>query len=118
MRTILAVVLAVAITLVPAGAAGVPGSGTGGPSAARLAANMVDCIHHGAAHERGARDKGQKADDGCASMAACAVKCFSYAGTVLPGIAPAPTAWRLAPVTAAGLLVVHTGSPPFRPPRI
>jgi hypothetical protein len=115
-RTILAFVLSVSIAVVPATAGGVPAAGQ--ESAAKIAATGIDCSHHGAAHHDGAGGNGAKAGDDCASMTACAVKCFAYAGAVLPPTVPAPAGWRLQPIGAAGLLVAQIGNPPFRPPRV
>jgi hypothetical protein len=56
--------------------------------------------------------------DGCGSMATCALKCFSFAaGLASPLTDPWTLASRL-PVLEDHGLRSHTGSPPFRPPRL
>jgi hypothetical protein len=65
-----------------------------------------------------ATDPCDMAMDGCGSMAACALKCFSFAA----GLAsPLTYGWTLAgslPLLESNGLHSQTGSPPFRPPRI
>jgi hypothetical protein len=115
-RTILAVVVAVSVAVLPATAGALPAakaSETSVVEVALSAAMPVDCDHHAPA-----RDRGSRAADDCATMAACAASCFNYAGTVVPGVAPVPTASRLQPVVATALVVSKIGSPPFRPPRV
>lgn len=77
------------------------------------AAMPADCDHH-----MPPSDPGSKPTEDCASMAACVAHCFSYSGTVVPVITPAPIGSRLQPVAAAGLVTSRIGSPPFRPPRV
>jgi hypothetical protein len=115
-RTILAAVISVSVAVMPAaaGAMSVAKSIQNGVSDVAPSATMPDdCDHHASPAHRGS-----KAPDDCASMAACAAKCFNYTGTVLPSIALAPTASRLQPMAAAGFVVSKIDSPPFRPPRV
>ena len=115
-RTILAAVISVSVAVMPAAAGAVPVARSiqnGISEVAPSAAMPDDCDHHPAPGHRGS-----KAADDCASMAACAAKCFNYTGTVLPSIALAPTASRLQPVAAARFVVSKIDSPPFRPPRV
>jgi hypothetical protein len=110
-RTILAIVIALSVAALPATA--------GCISVAKSAPQTVqsampdDCDHHGSppAH-------GSKGMDDCASMGLCAIKCFNYAGTVLPHVVLAPTRSAPQPVAASDLVVSQIGSPPFRPPRV
>jgi hypothetical protein len=115
-RTILAVVISVSVAVMPAAAGAMPvakSSPNGISELAPFATMPDDCQHHASPGHHGS-----KAADDCASMAACAVKCFNYAGTDLPGIALVPTASRLQPVAAGGVVASKIGSPPFRPPRV
>jgi hypothetical protein len=115
-RTILAVVVAVSVAVLPATAGTLPvakASESQATEVALSAAMPVDCDHHAPA-----RDRGSKAADDCAAMAACAASCFNYAGTVVPEVALVPTASRLQPVAATDLVVSKIGTPPFRPPRV
>jgi hypothetical protein len=115
-RAILAVVVAVSVAVLPATAGAVRAAQASERSvaeAALSAAMPVDCDH-----EAPARDRGSRPADDCATMAACAANCFNYAGTVVPEIAPVPTASRLQPIAATDLVVSKIGSPPFRPPRV
>ncbi len=106
--------IAVSVAVMPATAGIMPTAKASQTAVAHDMAGMpADCEHHAPA-----RDSGQKSADNCASMAACAASCFNYAGTVVPAVAPAPTASRPQPIAAAGQLVSRIGSPPFRPPRI
>lgn len=113
-RTILAAVISVSVAVMPAAAGAIPVAKPIQNGVSEVAPSMPDdCDHHASPAHRGS-----KAVDDCASMAACAAKCFNYTGTVLPSIALAPTASRVQPVAAAGFVVSKIDSPPFRPPRV
>jgi hypothetical protein len=71
-----------------------------------------DCCDHGSPC-----DETSKAVNDCTSMTACAVKCFNYAGTVLPHVVVAPIGSSLHPVRDSGFVASQIGHPPFRPPR-
>jgi hypothetical protein len=72
---------------------------------------MDDCCPHPA----GPCDK---AMGGCTSMATCALKCFSFAGSVSsPLIYPRALA-NVLPLFESGIFRSQTSVPPFRPPRI
>jgi hypothetical protein len=59
-----------------------------------------------------------KAGGDCASMAACAAKCFNYAGTLVPETAAVPIGLSVLPIPDSDLVVSQIGNPPFRPPRV
>ncbi len=111
----MAVILAVAIAAMPAAAGIVAAAGTAHDAAAASAhiAMTEDCAHHHAPD-----DRGQKGTDGGAAMAACVVHCFTYAGTVVPGIAMAPKASPLPPPANTDRVASNMAAPPFRPPRV
>ncbi len=110
-RTIIAVVLAVAVAAMPAAATAVAAAAAAMPDAA--AAMPAACAHHHPPADRGHTD----ADHGAAT-AACAVKCFTYAGTVVPGIVMAPIAAHPRLLVSERRIVSNIAAPPFRPPRI
>jgi hypothetical protein len=115
-RTIVAVVLAVAVAVMPAAAGALAAAGaTPDASTATLhsAAMPDDCAHH---HAPGDRDS--KGTDHGAALAGCVVHCFTYAGTVVPGISPTPKASPLQPLFDTGRIVSNIAAPPFRPPRV
>lgn len=113
-RTILAVVLAVAVAVMPAVAGALAGA-TPDASAATLhsAAMPDDCAHHHAP-----ADRDSKSTDHGAALAGCVVHCFTYAGTVVPGIALTPKASPLQPLFDTGRVASNIAAPPFRPPRV
>jgi hypothetical protein len=114
-RTIMAVVLALAVAAMPAAASAVAAAGTthdGSAAMAQTAAMPDDCAHH---HAPADRDK--KGHDG-AAMAACAVHCFIYVGTSVPAIAMTPQASQPRPIVDSGRIASNIAAPPFRPPRI
>jgi len=116
LRTIVAIVLAVAVAAMPAtaGALAAAGATRDAPAATMHSAAMpADCAHHHAPAERDSNST-----DHGAALAGCAVHCFSYAGTVVPGIALTPKASRLQPLLDTGRIASNIAAPPFRPPRV
>ena len=114
-RTILAVVLAVAVAVMPAAAGALAAAGAPRDASAATQHSAVmpdDCAHH---HHAPGDSKG--ADHG-AALAGCVVHCFTYAGTVVPGISPAPKASPLQPLFDTGRVASNIAAPPFRPPRV
>jgi hypothetical protein len=105
-RAILALLIALAVALLPAAS----GAGVKSPAPAGMSAmeDMPDCCPHKA-------DPCEEAMDDCGAMASCALKCFSFIGTssiiVFPSIA------RMTVSFAANPFSSQTGTPPFRPPR-
>jgi hypothetical protein len=108
-RTILALLIAISVAMLPAAG----GAGVKSPAPADMAMmqDMPDCCPQKA-------DPCAKAMDDCASMATCALKCFSFAGAA-SSIIVFPSAFAsLAIPFAANPFASLPGSPPFRPPRI
>jgi hypothetical protein len=111
-----ALVLAVAVAVMPATAGALAAAAaTPDASAATMhsATMPADCAHHHAPADRDSNSTGQDT-----APAGCAVHCFTYAGTVVPSIAPAPRASPLQPLFDTGRVVSNIAAPPFRPPRI
>jgi hypothetical protein len=118
LRTIMAVLLAVAVAAMPAAAGVMAAAEMKADASAGMAhaGDMpADCAHH---HAPAPGDQGQKGGDDGAAMAACAVHCFTYVGTIVPGIAVVPTSSRLAPLASTDQIASDRAAPPFRPPRI
>ena len=111
-RTIVAVLVALAVAMLPTAT----GFASGAMTAMEISASpaMPDCDHH----HNAPGGKTQKSMDDCASMAGCALKCFNFTGTILAGIAYSSSASAaLKPVHASNIFASQMGSPPFRPPR-
>jgi hypothetical protein len=108
-RTIIAFLIALSVAILPAAASA--GVSVKSLEAAGISTmeDMPDCCPHKA----NACEKGM---DDCASMATCAVKCFSFVGTSSIIVFPS-TFVKVADSLAADALSSQTGSPPFRPPR-
>jgi hypothetical protein len=109
-RTILALLIALAVALLPA--AGSAGASVKSPAPADMSVmeDMPDCCPPQA-------NPCEKALDNCASMATCALKCFSFAGTASSIIVFPSIFARMTASFAANPFSSQTGSPPFRPPR-
>ena len=107
-RTILALLIALSVALLPAAG----GAGVGSPAPAGMSAmeDMPDCCPQKA-------DPCEKAMDNCGTMATCALKCFSFVGTSSIVVFPSTFASMAIPL-AANPFASQPGSPPFRPPRI
>jgi hypothetical protein len=108
-RTILVFFVALSVALLPAAG----GAGLASKSADTIemsAMEDMDCCPH----------KANPCDrmDGCASMAACVVHCFSFAasGVRLPFVGL--TLAGNMPVLQDDSINSQLGSPPFRPPRV
>jgi hypothetical protein len=115
-RTILALLLALSVAVLPA-AAGARVSPKSPETADMSATDMsgtdmsaMDCCPH-------KTNPCDQADD-CATMAACALKCFSFAGTSWSTIVFPSSFAKLAAPFADKSFPSQTGSPPFRPPRV
>ena len=59
-----------------------------------------------------------KAMGDCGSMAACTLNCLSYVGAISSPLVYPVTLAALMPLFESADLHSHTGSPPFRPPRV
>jgi hypothetical protein len=115
-RTILAVLLAVSVAVMPATAGALAAAGAAQDASVATphsAAMPADCAHHNAPG-----DGDSKTTDHGAALAGCVVHCFTYAGTVVPGIALTPKASPLQPLFDTGRVVSNIAAPPFRPPRV
>jgi hypothetical protein len=78
-----------------------------------LAAAADECCGHGGMP----CDQRRHDKDGCASIAACAVKCFNYVGVSSCAAPFAPAGTVPLEICATPALVSHTDPPPFPPPR-
>jgi hypothetical protein len=111
-QTILALVLALSVAMLPAAVGFAAVSKT---IDVAVSETMPDCDHH---HHAAPSDQTKKTTDDSACMAACALNCFSFTATGFSGIAfSAPAGAALKPVRADTNLSSLMGSPPFRPPR-
>ena len=107
-RTILAVLIALSVAILPAvGAAVVTQSAA--PAGMSMMDDM-DCCPHKA-------NPCEKAMEDCTAMATCALKCFSFAGTLSSAIVFPSTSTKMTASFAANPLSSQTGTAPFRPPR-
>jgi len=116
-RTVLAALISLSVTLLPA-AGGVALKSTsqdpmGSQGAMDMSASepMDDCCPHPA-------NPCDKAMGGCTSMATCALKCFSFAGSASSPLIYSRTLANVLPLFESGSFRSQTSSPPFRPPRI
>jgi len=109
-RTILALLIALSVAMLPA-AAGARPSVKPTDLTAMSAMEDMDCCPHKA----NPCDKGM---DDCASMAACALKCFSFATPSFSSIVFSSASAKMPASIASNPFASQTGSPPFRPPRV
>ena len=108
-RTILVFLIALSVALLPAAA----GAGLSSKSADTIEMSSMedmDCCPH----------KANPCDKmgGCASMATCALHCFSFAVNGAPVPFVALTLADNMPVLQDGNVPSQSGIPPFRPPRV
>lgn len=112
LRTIFAVLIALLVVILPA-AAGASGS-MAEPTNIFLTDTStmedMDCCPEDS-------DPCEKAMDGCASMASCALKCFSFTGTSVPLVFRL-TVRRNSISHLRGIFHPQSSSLPFRPPRV
>jgi hypothetical protein len=107
-RTIVAFVVAASVAMLPA----VGGAAVKVKSAELSASEpMHDCCPDPA-------QPCEKAVGDCTSMAVCALKCFSFAGTGLSEFLFPLIGVKRVLSLASNPLHSQTGSPPFRPPRV
>src|SRR6266508_4638622 len=109
-RTIIALLVAVSVAMVP-----LAGTAAAGLKSAEISASQVehDCCDHGAPCS-----DTSKAMDDCASTAAYAAKCFNYIATVPAEFTVASLGPALQPMCGDNLVVSQIGNPPFRPARV
>jgi hypothetical protein len=113
-RTILTLAIALSVALAPAAAGALQRAAhTEAVLTQAAAAEMPDCDHH----RMLPRGTAVPVDD-CASLAACAVKCFNYTGTILPDPAFPPRGPALRPIMVGTVLPLALGDSLFRPPRV
>src|SRR5262245_26930678 len=105
-RTLLTLVIAVSIGLLPVAGGAVFAGKTAAMSSSQ---SMDDCCHASPCEKAPVDD--------CASMAACTLKCFNYAPTGLQLPAYVPTLAVDVPLLEGAVSPSQIGSPPFRPPR-
>jgi uncharacterized protein involved in copper resistance len=116
-RAILALLIALSVAMLPAGAGVTQSPEPADMSATDMSAtdmsatdmSDMDCCPHKAS-------PCDKAID-CCTMAACALKCFNFAGTSSSTIVFPSSFANLAIPFGGGPPPSQTGSPPFRPPR-
>ena len=111
-RTIIAVLVALAVATLPAAT----GFAAGATTAMEISASpaMPDCDRH----HNAPGGKTQKSMDDGACMAACALNCFNVMAAAFTGIAfSSPATAALKPARTSGNISSLMGSPPFRPPR-
>jgi hypothetical protein len=115
-RLVLSILLAFAIAVLPAlgGAVSVVKAVESATVTAAVAAD--ECCDHqdipGDSHQH----HGIGMDD-CASLAACAAKCFVYAGVAPVEAAPFVTVAIALTISPSPAFVSHSDPPPFPPPR-
>lgn len=114
-RITLAMLIALSVAMLPAAgiAAFKPKSSATDMQGMEMSASqpMHDCCP-------GEVSPGDKAMDDCGSMAACALKCFSYAGGVWSPLGYSLKLAELVPPCQSDAVHSQIGSPPFRPPRV
>ena len=108
-RTILAVLIALSVAILPAAGAAVVSSQSAAPAGMSMTDDM-DCCPHKA-------NPCEKAMEDCTAMATCALKCFSFAGTLSSAIVFPSASTKMTASFAANPLSSQTGTAPFRPPR-
>jgi hypothetical protein len=111
-QTILAIVVALSVAMLPAAGGFAAGSKTMEVSAPEA---MPDCGHH----HHAPINKTQKSMNDCASMTGCALKCFNFTGVTFSGIAfSSLTGAALDPIRVSDDIPPQMDGLPFRPPRI
>ena len=116
-RTILALLVSLSVATLPAAA----GAGVNSKSPDRADMSMTEDISMAEDMHECCPPMANPCDhamDNCGTMATCALKCFSFAGTSSAIIVfPATFAKVIAPLEH-NPLSSQTGAPPFRPPRV
>ena len=112
-RTILTMILAFSVAILPA----VGGAVTVAKAVeSSFAVSAQDCCeHHGTPCDQG---QGHGTMDDCASTAACATHCFNFAGASAWDVPYAPVETGLVTSFAGPAVVSHSDPPPFPPPRV
>ena len=110
-RTILALLIALSVAMLPAAAGALVDVASTDMSGMSAMEEMPDCCPPMTNHC-------DKAMGDCASMATCALKCFSFAATSFSNIVFPLIAAKMPAPIATDPFSSQTGSPPFRPPRV
>ena len=122
MRTIVVLIVALAVAVLPfvGGAMRVAKAMEGPAMPAAMAAADQPCEHaaHSRDHAAQPCDQDRHDADDCGSTAACAAKCFNFAGLTPCDISYAPAGTMPVATSAPAAFVSHTDPPPFPPPRI
>ena len=120
-RTILALLIAASVAVLPA--AGAAAFKLKSQDATEMSAS--EPMHDMSMHDASMHDccppeanPCDKAMDTCASMATCALKCFSGVTFASSPLSFPLTLASVMPLFESGDFHSQTGSPPFRPPRI
>ena|SRR6266498_1567732 len=110
-RTILALVIALSVAILPAAG----GFAVAGHSAM---SSVAPCTDHGMSHSPGHHGSpSDKATTDCGAMAACGIHCFGIYGPVSSSPTLAVLAAAIEPSFSTDSFLPHVGHPPFRPPR-
>jgi hypothetical protein len=111
-RTLMALLIALSVALLP----GAAGAGVGVKSA-DTSADVTDMSAMGHDCCPPKADPCDKTMGDCSSMAACALKCFSFSATLFSTVVFPSFLPSVAPPFESRLFRSQIGSPPFRPPR-
>jgi len=109
-RTILALVTALSVAVLPAAGDAAVNSKSYHATEMTAAGPMDDCCPHVA-------NRCDKAAHECRSIATCALHCFSFTGGQSSPLVYPRRIGHVVPTFESVGLYTHTGSPPFRPPR-
>lgn len=109
-RAILAILISLAVALLPATGGFAAVADLSGVAAV-AAAEHSDCCEHADA-------PCDKAKDNCCAMAVCAIKCFNFYGVTISHALASLAIASLGPAPASEWLRSPPAAPPFRPPRI
>ena len=109
-RTILALLVALSVAVLPAVAAAASIAKSGNVA---ISTGAADCHHHASQP-----DHHNKTMDECACMAACAFSSFSFATPLVTGVLLRTSVTVVQPVRTDNAVFAYIETPPFRPPRV
>jgi hypothetical protein len=110
-RTIVVLLVALSIAILPAARAGAFASQTANDAA--VSETMAGCCHHADVP----CDHAPKPMNDCPSMAACAAMCLGISLPAFAQFVVSPLMADPQPLVASKALPPQAASPPFRPPR-
>jgi hypothetical protein len=113
-RTLLALLVVASVALLPMAGGALAGVNHSDTAIMASSAPMPDCCEHDATP----CDQPHKSMGDCASMAACALKCFNFTATVAPEMSLSAPIAAVVPVLVSQRTDSQLGIPPFRPPRV